>query len=598
MFFTFLFIIGTLILNTLSEDIVKPNIVFIVADDLGWDDVSIHGSDQIMTPNIDIMGYEGTILHQYYTDSLGTASRSALFTGKYAIRLGTHGSSIAATEDGGVPLSERLLPSYLQDAGYTTHLLGKWQLGHSRKSYLPTSRGFDTFYGFVTGSVDYYTYSHVESFNGSAFFGLDLFENTHPVDNQTGHLTDIITDQAIQIIRNHDINKPLYLHVCHAAPHAGGGLVHLQTPEDTINANDHIAHSARRLYAGMVTGLDRSIGNIIAALAEREILDNTLIIFVSDNGAAPVGATQNFGSNLPLRGTKGRPWEGAIRSIAIVWHASITPQIWNGLFHVTDWLPTLVAAAGGKAPTGIDGVNQWNALTKDEDSSRKRLLLTVDDLNGWAAYRDGDFKIIIGDVDKETSVYLGNEFKELRLPVHLYESTLLSSEAAHVFKEILDLYLDLDEIFHKRDKLSLRSKHNISQEFNFCVPTRESGCLFNITADPLETTNLWSSLPDVVRRMVLRLRYYWAQINPRCLVKIDKKSDPSLRDFVWSPWLEDNEQVAKPIRDRPRFPLKVLVGELQYLIDSKFNNFSETMSAYVKSMADSFLENVSELFSF
>ncbi|XP_031766684.2 arylsulfatase B-like [Galleria mellonella] len=579
-----------------SEETLQPNIVFIVADDLGWDDVSFHGSDNILTPNIDVLAYEGVILNQYYTDTEGTASRSAFFTGKYAMRLGTQGISISAAEDRGIPITELLLPSYLQKLGYSTHLVGKWNVGESREHYLPTYRGFDSFYGFVGRSVDYLTYNLIENCNGADYYGLDLFENREPVFDQTGHLTEILTDQAIRIIRDHNTSVPLYLHISHAAPHAGGGFVNLQPPLDSIEANGYIAHSARRLYAGLVTSLDKSIGHILSMLAEREILDNTIIVFVSDNGAAPIGPSQNFGSNLPLRGVKGSPWEGAARGVAFLWHSSISSKIHDGLFHVTDWLPTLVNVAGGNIPENIDGVNQWDTINSDERPKRLDVLITIDDLNGWAAFREGDFKIIIGNVNRNFSGYYSKELKVLRNTIPSYENMLLECDANRIIRETLDLVLDVDLAFAKRKELSMTYINENEINTEPCVPTQAKGCLYNITADPTESNDLWNNLPDLVRHLTLRLRTLWADMVPRRQPQLDPKANPSFHNYIWYPWVENDEVVLEPPKV-PTFPLQVSVDELEYLVDINMNTFRDNLNLYIKDMSKSFIRSVSALFS-
>ncbi|KAI5646463.1 sulfatase domain-containing protein [Phthorimaea operculella] len=581
-----------------EDEFEKPNIVFIVADDLGWDDVSFHGSDQIMTPNIDVLAYQGIILQQYYTDTLGTASRSALFTGKYPLRLGTQSVSIKASEDRGIPVSERLLPSYLKELGYETHLVGKWHVGKSRKHYMPTYRGFDTFYGFLGGAVDYLTYNLIEDHNTTSFFGIDFFENTKALDDVSGYLTDILTDKAVQVIRDYNGSAPLYLHISHAAPHVGGALVNLQAPAEYITANEHIAHSARRNYAGLVTSLDKSVGSVVAALAEKDILQNTLIVFVSDNGAPTVGPEQNFGSNLPLRGMKNTPWEGGARSVALLWNPSLSPGIWHGLFHVTDWLPTLVAAAGGSWIPNIDGVNQWNTLINGGQPKRNELLLTIDDVGGWAAFREGDFKIIVGELKKENCRYQGMELKALRLDAPFYEQALLESETCLVFRETLDEVLDLDSAFAKRNRSNLVSR-NIQypiQDAVSCIPTRAKGCLYNITADPLEAKDLWDSSPELVQRMSLRLRTLWSELKPRWPPLLDMRANPASHNYTWTPWVPNDEIPLKPPTAVPAFPLQVSIGDLQYLVDLNLNMFRQRMFDSIKNMGSSFVKSIGGLF--
>ncbi|XP_053603848.1 arylsulfatase B-like [Plodia interpunctella] len=579
-----------------EEENQKPHIVFIVADDLGWNDVSFHGSDLIMTPNIDVLAYEGVILNQYYTDTQGTSSISALFTGKYPMRLGTQGASISACEDRGIPISERLLPAYLQELGYSTHLVGKWNVGKSREHYLPTLRGFDTFYGFHGSSVDYYTYNLIETCDGKEFFGLNFFDNLDSVQNLRGHLTEIITDEAVQIIREHNTSTPLYLHISQASPHAGGGLVNLQPPVESIAANEHIAHSARRLYAGQVTSLDRSVGQIVAALAEKDILQNTIILFVSDNGAAPIGHSQNFGSNLPLRGIKGTPWEGAARSIGLIWQAAISPKVYDGLFHVSDWLPTLMNAAGGNIVKGIDGTNQWDAIINDEEIKRNDLLITIDDLNGWAAFREGDFKIIVGDVPKNISNYHGKEFDATRSDVPTYETLLYECDTARVLRETLNLILDIDLAFIKRNEsVSANFADNIE---NLCYPTKDKGCLFNITEDPYEQNDLWYTSHDVVRHMTLRLRTLWTEAKPRREPQLNLRADPSTNNYIWFSFVENDEVTDESPLAMPTFPLRVSLGEVQYLVNLNLGMLKNKMNDYITSMGESFVKSVKGLFAF
>lgn len=221
----------------------------------------------------------------------------------------------------------------------------------------------------------------------------------------------------------------------------------------------------------MVTTLDKNIGHVVAALAERELLNNTIIVLISDNGAPSVGFTTNFGSNWPLRGSKGTPWEGAVRSIGLIWHASFTPQVWDNMFHVTDWLPTLVAAAGGNITEPIDGVNHWNVLTKNEEPKRHHALLTIDDLKGWAAFREGDFKIILGEVTEDTSEYYGDKLVALRHSPPSYEDALLNAEISHVFREILNRSMDVNHALEKRKNMALGSNKTEDVKVS-CVPTR------------------------------------------------------------------------------------------------------------------------------
>lgn len=216
--------------------------------------------------------------------------------------------------------------------------------------------------------------------------------------------------------------------------------------------------------------MDRSVGHIVSALAERDILKNTLIVLVSDNGAPSEGISQNFGSNLPLRGMKNTPWEGGARSIAFLWHPSLQPEIRHSLFHVTDWLPTIIAASGGNMENKIDGINQWEAI-KQRHPKRNDILITIDDQNRWAALREGDFKIIVGDVKNNISRHFGTDFQALRRETPVYEKILLECETYNVLKETLNITLNMDEAIKKRNESNLLNFKTNTKILEPCVPT-------------------------------------------------------------------------------------------------------------------------------
>lgn len=220
--------------------------------------------------------------------------------------------------------------------------------------------------------------------------------------------------------------------------------------------------------------MDESLGAIVLALAETEMLNNTVIMFVSDNGAPVVGANKNFGSNLPLRGTKGTPWEGAVRTTAVLWHNDIEPQIWKGLFHVTDWMPTLISAAGGNVSNPIDGIDQWNAIVyRHKKPPRTEAVVAVDDLIGWGAFRDGDFKLIVGNVDKCCCEYYGEGegLSELRHEEPIYEKSVLESETATVFREVLNIDFNISKALRKRNLCSIQELKPKDNNTQLCIPT-------------------------------------------------------------------------------------------------------------------------------
>lgn len=197
----------------------KPNIVIIVADDLGFHDCSFHGSDEIKTPNIDAIGYNGIILNKHYVESLCSPSRAALMTGKYSIRTGFQNSVILPLEPRGLPLTETILPQYLKTANYKTYKVGKWHLGMFKKAYNPIQRGYDSFYGYLGPVIDYYDHSLLA--NPEYGLGYDMRMNESVFYRSRGrYATDLFTEVAVNMIEEHNTFQPMFLIVNHLAPHA------------------------------------------------------------------------------------------------------------------------------------------------------------------------------------------------------------------------------------------------------------------------------------------------------------------------------------------------------------------------------------------
>lgn len=347
----------------------QPNIVFILADDLGWNDVSYHGSE-IRTPHIDSLVNQGLELDRYYAFPLCSPTRAALLTGRSPLRLGV---DIPIETTGGLPLDEHLLPETLRAAGYQTFLAGKWHLGLERVDSHPYRRGFDRTYGHLGPSVDYF--SHV--WQG----GLD-WHRDGSVLRQDGYTTDLIADESVRYIKERDKAAPMFLYVSFNAPHTP-----LQAPEAYLSRNARIEDPYRRTYAAMVTALDDGVGRIVSALEAEGIARNTLLIWASDNGAGRnVG-----GSNLPLRGGKGNAFEGGIRVPAVIRWPGVLPEgeRFNQMVTALDWFPTLASAAG--LETGnerpFDGLDMWSAMRSGERVDRGSLLIGA--TGNFAVFRDG-----------------------------------------------------------------------------------------------------------------------------------------------------------------------------------------------------------------
>jgi len=328
-----------------QSKITKPNIIFILNDDLGWGDVGYHGSE-IRTPTLDALAKRGVELNRYYTYAVCSPTRAALLSGRSSLESGVD-APIGLTQV--LPMETKLLPQYLKEQGYQTAMVGKWHLGLARSEYLPMNRGFDTFYGFLNGYIDHYTHLTAQG-------RLDWQRNGVSI-REKGHTTDLLTDEAIKKLRNRDKNKPIFLYLAYDAPHTP-----LQAPEEYVKRNSHITDPVRRTFAAMVEHNDAQLARILATVESEGISRNTLIIWASDNGPELRGG----GTGGGLRAGKWTSFEGGQRVPAIAyWPSKIKEgQRLESPITVLDWLPTLLNISG--APPAKDarvvGNNIFNLL--------------------------------------------------------------------------------------------------------------------------------------------------------------------------------------------------------------------------------------------
>ncbi|XP_064462578.1 arylsulfatase J-like isoform X3 [Ornithodoros turicata] len=233
-----------------------PNIVFILVDDLGWRDVSYHGSDQIPTPNIDVLAMDGVVLGHNYVQPLGTASRAALLTGFYPVHTGMQHLSIGDTEPRGLGMEFKLLPQFLKDLGYSTHMIGKWHLGFFRDEQKPLRRGFDTFYGIFNGAADFWT--HFSRDPTMDLSGHALRSNEVPLLNETGrYLTSLFARQAERIIHSRPRTKPFFLYLAPTAVHCAGSNGTIQAPYEYLSSFSYLKDYDRQMLAGSLAELDK-----------------------------------------------------------------------------------------------------------------------------------------------------------------------------------------------------------------------------------------------------------------------------------------------------------------------------------------------------
>ena len=372
----------------LADDPSPPNILYILADDLGWKDVGFHGSE-IQTPSLDRLAAEGVTFDQFYVQPMCTQTRAALMTGRYPLRYGLQSFVILPEQTYGLPLDERLLPEALGEAGYDTAIIGKWHLGHADKAYWPKQRGFDYQYGPMIGEIDYFTHL-IHGVN-------DWFVNNEPL-HEEGYSTTLIGDAAVRTIATHDTANPLFLYLAFNAPHTP-----YQAPKEYLDRYPDVADPNRQAYDAMVTAMDEQIGRVLAALDEKGMRDNTIVIFHSDNGgvrtAAFAGEIETSGDlpadNGPYRDGKGSLYEGGTRAVALAnWPGRIAPGKVDGMVHVVDMFPTLAGLAGASTAGGkpLDGMDVWSAISAGAESPRQDVVYNVEMFRG--AVREGDWKLV------------------------------------------------------------------------------------------------------------------------------------------------------------------------------------------------------------
>jgi arylsulfatase A-like enzyme len=371
-----------------SEQENKPNILFFLADDLGYADVGFTGGKEIKTPNLDSLASAGARLEQFYAQPVCSPTRAALMTGRYPMRQGLQVGVVRPWAQYGLPLEERTLPQALREAGYVTALVGKWHLGHFQRAYLPTARGFDHQYGHYNGMIDYFT--HVRD------GGFDWHRNDRASYDE-GYSTHLLAQEAVRFIRDFGGRRPFFLDVSFNAVHAPH-----QVPEKYKEPYAHLKEP-RRTYAGMVAAMDEAVGQIIAALDEKSLRPNTLIVFSSDNGGPAPGRVTDNG---PLRAGKGTLYEGGVRVAALTsWKGRIRPgAVVRQPLHMVDWYPTLLKKAGAppaqKLP--IDGRDAWPTIAAGKSSPHEEILLNATPQTG--AIRAGDWKLVLnGGYNNEVS---------------------------------------------------------------------------------------------------------------------------------------------------------------------------------------------------
>jgi arylsulfatase A-like enzyme len=365
----------------------QPHIVFIVADDLGWADLSVYGQTDYETPHLDRLAAQGLRFTQAYANSaVCSATRFALITGRYQYRLrgGLEEPLARAGRHLGLPPEHPTLPSLLKDLGYATALIGKWHLG-APPDYGPLKSGYERFFGNLGGVIDYFTHKPAVGEQVAR----DLWEGEVAIERQ-GYYTQLLADEASHHIRGHDTARPLCLSVHFTAPHWPWLGPDDEAVSRSLKDLLHYDGGNLQTYATMVRSLDSAVGQVLAALDERGMAEDTIVLFTSDNGG------ERFSKMWPFTGQKTELLEGGLRVPTLLrWPARLRPRICSQVNITMDWLPTLLAAAGGTPHPDYpsDGENLLPVLLGLE-AEHPRTLYWRYKAQGQRAVRDGDWKYL------------------------------------------------------------------------------------------------------------------------------------------------------------------------------------------------------------
>ncbi|XP_045459566.1 arylsulfatase J-like [Melitaea cinxia] len=378
---------------------------------------------------------------------------------------------------------------------------------------------FDSHIGFWAGKIDMYDHTNQEQ----GYWGFDFrrgFLAAHDLFGQ--YATDIYTNEAVKIINSHNNNDPLFLMVSHSAVHSGNPNEPIRAPESLLANFTQIKNFQRQKFAAVLSKLDESVGKVVEALQNRGLLENSIIVFTTDNGGPAAGFNDNCASNYPLRGVKNTLWEGGVRGAGLLWSPLIEKRarVATQMFHLVDWLPTLLHIAGMNisAIQDIDGIDQWEALSKDLKSERVSVLHNIDDIFGSAALTVDKWKLHKGTNYKGAwDSWYGPSGREGR-----YDSRAVNNARAARAVSALGLMPDSDTILKLRKEATVVCNNNNQIP---CNPLK-APCLFDIEQDPCETRNLADSEPEILRNMLNQLEKINRTAVPPNNKPLDSRGNP------------------------------------------------------------------------
>ncbi|ETO07324.1 hypothetical protein RFI_30068 [Reticulomyxa filosa] len=515
-----------------------PNILFILTDDVGWNDVSFHRSTLIETPHLDELAETGLLLNNYYVQPVCTPTRSAFLSGKYPIRHGLQHHVILPGAPYGLDLDEYLLSQYLKEDSthaYHTHLVGKWHLGYFDIRYTPIYRYFDTFYGYYMDMQDYYTHQR-DHYNS----GIDFRNGTFPIasfpkEYSTFVYGNVTKDLLLHYAKAHQQGKdtkPFFIFLAYQSVHVPKQYEHKISDTDT------------RIMAAMMSTLDDSIGELMQVLRHTKLWEDTLVIFSNDNGA---GHFEDGVSNFPLRGGKNTLWEGGVRSLGLINGGALNShrrgQQSDALFHITDWFPTLVQWTNPSALLDqhdpvkekilqMDGISQYEMIqfgTQSVDNgSRREILINVDPIR-------------LPECESHYHANSSNLDQFICVGAIRYEKwKLIVGKQANV---------DLFHSVHSKRGWNPRSEFNTFQPTvkcnenfpNTCTENRWGhGCLFDLEKDPCEFTDLSDQFPQMYHMLYQKLLQYSREMKPPLQLSHGESrqhANPQNFNGFWSPWI-------------------------------------------------------------
>lgn len=412
----------------LQEAPSKPNILVILTDDQGYADVGFHGSEDIPTPNIDRIAQNGIHFSQaYVTFPVCGPSRAAILTGRHQDRFGASRNPLFAPNDTtmGLPMTEETIGEVLSRANYQSSFIGKWHMGSHYKMY-PLQQGFNEFFGFLTGGHRYFPEEWVlrdksEATNQWDGYSTRLMKNNGRVV-ESAYLTDALSREGVDFIRRQSNEQPFLLFMSYNAPHTP-----MQAKEEDLQAFAHIGDLKRRTYAAMVKAVDDGVGELLNTLEEKDMLENTLIFFLTDNGGA---INANASSNKPLRAGKSSFYEGGLRvPFAISWPAVLPAgQRFEQPISAMDIMATAVAQAGVEPLKPLDGVDLIPFLTGQQKGSPHPHLFWSNSDREIYVVRSGDLKLIedkgritvfdlsanLSEIEKQALPYTESDFGHVK----------------------------------------------------------------------------------------------------------------------------------------------------------------------------------------